>query len=97
MENVIFTSLTKEQLNSIIQTALVEVPNTFNELKNSSVEPPLTRKEAARFLKISLPTLWKWTKHGIIKSQVIAKRPYYTMSGLLEALANGSVQKYKKK
>lgn len=97
MENLIFTTLTTEQLRSIIHSALLEVPNTSNESKNSSVEPPLTRKEAAKFLKISLPTLWKWTKCGIIKSQVINKRPYYLMSNLLEALSKGTVLKYKKK
>lgn len=37
----------------------------------------ITRKEAAKLLKISLPTLSEWSKSGIVKSYRIATRVRY--------------------
>lgn len=46
----------------------------------------LTPKETAEFLKISLPTLWRWQKKGKVKCYGIAGTRYYKRSEVVESL-----------
>lgn len=46
----------------------------------------LTRIDAAKFLRISLPTLNDWTKNGIIKGYRIGNRVLYKSHEIEEAL-----------
>jgi excisionase family DNA binding protein len=45
----------------------------------------LTRQEAADFFGITLPTLHKWTKEGLIQAYDLGGRVYYKRSELLES------------
>ncbi|MGB1241669.1 MAG: helix-turn-helix domain-containing protein [Chitinophagales bacterium] len=46
----------------------------------------LTREEAARYLNVSLPTLWAWNKRSILPAHKIEGKVFYKMSDILKAL-----------
>lgn len=46
----------------------------------------LTRKEASKYLSVSLSTLKFWTDQGLIKSYQLGGRIYYKEVELFEAL-----------
>jgi hypothetical protein len=54
----------------------------------------LTRKEAATFLKISLPTLWSYTNIGVIKGFKIGSRVLYKLEDLEGNLNAIATSKY---
>ena len=62
-----------------------EIKETYVPQPTSEQEVFLTRKEAADFLKISLPTLDKWTRLGEIKSYKVVNQIRYKKQELGEA------------
>ena len=62
----------------------------INGLKVNSINNPevtlLSRKEVADFFNISLVTLHKWTKKGVVKSYKIGNKVRFKKSEVLEAL-----------
>lgn len=46
----------------------------------------LTRKQASKFLSISLTTLKTWTKNGLIQAYSLGGRIYYKRSELVNSL-----------
>lgn len=46
----------------------------------------LSREETRDYLKISFPTLCKWTAEGILKSYRLGGRVYYKQHEILKAL-----------
>jgi excisionase family DNA binding protein len=46
----------------------------------------LTRREAAEFFRISLPTLHKWTNEQLIRAYEIGGRVYYKRQELIRSL-----------
>ena len=46
----------------------------------------LTREEAAKYLSISLGTLWSWTKKGLFKSRRLGNKIYYLKADLKNAI-----------
>lgn len=76
-----------EDLPKAMQTVLDKLSQIEEELKDikenfqpkESVEL-LTREETAKFLKVSLTTLWDWRKKGILSNYRIGNRVYYKRS-----------------
>ena len=73
-----------EDLPSAMEQVLTKLSNLEEELKtikeNFQPKEPielLTREETAEYLKISLTTLWHWSKKGILPSYGIGNRVYY--------------------
>lgn len=58
-------------------------------------EKILSRNEAAKYLKISLPTLNVWTKQERVRSYRIGSRVYYKEGELIASLTVIDHQKYK--
>jgi excisionase family DNA binding protein len=56
----------------------------------------LSRKEVAKLLKITLPTLHDWTKLGRLKAYKIGSRVLYKPSEVQEALEKTQSFKHKK-
>jgi excisionase family DNA binding protein len=89
MAEQVFTSVPVEQLT----TALTEaVYNRVAPLLQSINKPEpetqlLTRKEAAKLLGVSLPTILDWTKSGKITGYRISSRIRYKRHELETALA----------
>ena len=48
----------------------------------------LTREETAKLLKVSLTTLWNWTKKGKIPAYGIGNRVYYKRGEIMNALVS---------
>ena len=63
-----------------------------NKLKNLNPQPEkeglklLSRKDTAKLLCISLPTLHDWTKTGIVKAHRIGNRILYKLEEVNDAL-----------
>lgn len=79
---VMITNAIDSRLKLIQPLATTQEPNTTNGL--------ITRREAAKRLRISLVTLDNWTKMGLIKAKRIGTRIRYTPKDIEEALKNAS-------
>ena len=74
-------------LEELIRKVVGEQLEEFR--KNNSIEKPdelLTREEACLLLKISLTSLWNWTKKGKLIAYGIGNRVYYKRGELIESL-----------
>jgi excisionase family DNA binding protein len=97
MAEIIIT--TPEQLKTVIlETVQNEMQRHFKAL--SPAEPAtvpqndlLTRKEAAKLLGVSFPTLNEWSKTGVITGYRIATRVRYKHSELVESLLQMQTKK----
>lgn len=76
-----------EDLPEAMETVLEKLSILEEELKaikqNFQPKEPielLTREETAKYLKVSLSTLWHWSKKGILLSYGIGNRVYYKRS-----------------
>lgn len=87
MDNVLFLQgLTSQEFQKMLISTLKQVIEPLMSTKESSSIELLTRKEAAQFLRISLPTLADWSKQGIIHAISIGGRVYYSISDIQNAL-----------
>ena len=84
MEKILLEKISAEELSNLVAE---KVGNKIKLLvpQKESVDL-ISRKEAARFLKISLPTLRKWTVRGLLISYKINGRIRYKKSEILTAL-----------
>ena len=87
-------TITSTQIQGIeakdLLTRFDKLNNRLDELQQT-VKPQtktilLTRKEVAKLLEISLPTLWTWTNKGILTSYRIGNKVRYKENEVLEAL-----------
>lgn len=88
MENAIMLhNLTPEDLEELLRKVVSEQLDEFR--KNTSTENPeelLTREEACLLLKISLTSLWNWTKKGKLMAYGIGNRVFYKRGELIQSL-----------
>ena len=54
--------------------------------KRNEEKSYLTRKEVSELLKISLPTLWRWTKDNKLQSYFIGSRILYQVDEVHNSL-----------
>ena len=85
MEKVMLTTLELSDIKKVVEEVIE------NKLKN--LNPPekeglklLSRKDTAKLLCISLPTLHDWTKTGIVKAHRIGNRILYKLEEVNGAL-----------
>lgn len=78
-------SLPTEQLEELIKRAIRE-ELSYLKVSTNSVSKFLSRKEAAKFLGVSLPTLGFWSKKGLVPSYRISSRVLYKLTDLEESL-----------
>jgi excisionase family DNA binding protein len=89
MSEHLFSSLPLEQLKAEISN---EIFNRIAPLIQSATKPKpetelLTRREAAKLLGVSLPTILDWTKTGKIIGYRIASRIRYKRNEIENALS----------
>jgi hypothetical protein len=88
MENAIMLhNFTPMDLEELIRKVVCEQLEEFR--KNNSIEKPdelFSREEACLLLKISLTSLWNWTKKGKLKAYGIGNRVFYKRGELIESL-----------
>ena len=90
MQNLFFSPISRDELKQdVSEIVKKEVQNlliVLQETKHHSPSNYLTRKETAKRLGISLPTLNDWTKTGKIAGYRIASRIRYKEDELEAAL-----------
>ena len=79
-----------DQLRLIIKEEFSVLNKELDEASvpadTSEAEELLTRNETAKLLKISLSTLWHWSKDGRLKAYGLGNRVYYKKSEILEKI-----------
>jgi hypothetical protein len=62
------------------------------EAKTNPVEQSerMNRREAAKFLDVSYPTMHLWTKKGVLKEHGQGRKKFYLKSELIEVLKQNS-------
>jgi excisionase family DNA binding protein len=90
MEQIILSGLTVEQLREMIVETFKEMYSLKEQIQKvpASMMPPkyITRKDTAKLLHISLPTLNDWTKDGTLKSYRIGTRILYKPEEVTETV-----------
>jgi excisionase family DNA binding protein len=90
----------------IQKTSLSELRTMIGETMEQYLRPVtidkkvstiLTRRDAAKMLNISLPTLHYWTKEGIVKGTRIGSCVRYRMTDIEAALVDIDSMKYKRR
>jgi excisionase family DNA binding protein len=83
MNQTIFISIPIEELIERLSSSLKDVLELDppDALTNEQSDW-LTRKQAAKYLSVSFPTLSEWTKQGLIKGHRISTRVRYRKSEL---------------
>jgi len=88
MENsIMLHNLAPNDLEELIRKVVIEQLEAFR--KNTSTENQdelLTREDTCLLLKISLTSLWNWTKKGKLKAYGMGNRVYYKRGELMESL-----------
>ena len=96
MENLRFEDLPKvasvmlEKLENL-EKHLIEIKENFQP---KEPEELMTREETAKYLKISLTTLWQWSKKGILPSYSIGNRVYYKRKEIDQSLIRVEVKQF---
>ncbi|MEM5565713.1 helix-turn-helix domain-containing protein [Psychroserpens sp. AS72] len=92
--------MTKVILNSIeLSDIRKEVEDIFAENLEHFIKPEkkenilMSRKDTAKYLCISLPTLHDWTKKGVVKAHRIGNRVLYKLNDIHSALNEVNVSK----
>jgi len=78
-------TLTLSQFEALVKHWFIQAQSTVMNDASSDSRQYFTRKEAAAMLYISLPTLHRYTKLGIISCKRIGTRILYSQSDLDEA------------
>lgn len=94
MDNkIIMISVSTEELKSIIEQA---VSSAVESITNKTPDPSelMTRKEAANYLGVCLPTLHEYSKKGIIPTYYIGTRVRYKRSELKAAMQKRQNKQY---
>ena len=87
MEQIILSTVSIKDFQSIIQNSMFEVLN-FKNVKTQHDEY-ITRNQAAEILGVSLPTLHIWTNKGLLQSYKINSRVRYNREEVLTFLRKG--------
>ncbi|MEW2921269.1 helix-turn-helix domain-containing protein [Muricauda sp. ANG21] len=73
-------------LEEAFEKALKRAVKEFINPPKSNDSDMFSRKETAKFLRISLPTLHDWTKEGLIRAYRIGNRVLYKKADIDQAL-----------
>ena len=85
-KNLFLSGLTPQEFQEMLINSLEQVIKPLVSAKESRSTELLTRKEAARLLRISLPTLADWTQQGNIHAIRMGRRVFYLVSDIQNAL-----------
>jgi excisionase family DNA binding protein len=83
-----FEGVVKEQMMTIISQALKQ-PSLFQTLPQEQEEKLMTADDAAEFLKVSKPTIYKMTSKGTMSFFKRGNRLYFTKKLLMDYVKEG--------
>lgn len=100
MTNQILVSIPLSEFETNLKDWVKDAISEANSKTKSEIPLPRetygTRKEVAKELKISLPTLHELTKKGIIKSYKISGRVLYKWEDVMRAVTEVRTSKYRR-
>ncbi len=96
MNEILLNGINVEQLLDKIGKLLDSRLKCNTPPKNETQSQYLSRKDVAKLLKISLPTLHEWTKLEWLKSYKIGSRVLYKLEEVQEAVTKVSNNKHKR-
>ena len=86
----------KIEVNGLDITALEEKLDTLINILSEQIAPEnkklITRRETAKILGVTLPTVIDWEKKGIITGYRIGNRIRYKEAEILEAVTNNKTR-----
>lgn len=88
-------NMIREELKQAIKEAMLEVSEDHCLISQQD-DIVLDRKEASEFLRISLPTLDRYSHLGILKGRKLGNKIIYKKSDLLQAGKTLAKKKFKK-
>lgn len=95
MNEVILSPIPLDTLRTLISESVKVEVEKFSSLSNHPQETELiTREQTSKILGISLPTLYSWTKLGILPSYRIGTRIRYKKSEVLDSVSKVESIKY---
>lgn len=80
-----------EELAELISEKLLHKLEVFKKELDKNEEVLLRREEVQKILKVSLVTIWNWTKIGLLKSYRLGNRIYYKKHEVLDSLQRTSM------
>ena len=96
MDNIILTTITRQHLvkeiTSEILDGIVELLK-IEKLNTHTTDELLTRKDVASLFKISLVSVYEWSKKGILKPHKIGSRVRFKRSEVMAAMIEMETQK----
>ena len=89
MEDFFLSSISKQSLRETLFEACKEliVPYVYSIVNDRDETEIITKKDAARFLKVTEKTIEEWTKQGVIPAYRIGYRVRYKKSELKKSLS----------
>ena len=88
----ILTSVPLRQLNTMISVAVKEALKSYQSLKddsNNQSEQLLTIQEAAKFLNLSVPTIYSKVSKGELHVMKRGKRLHFSRTELMQYIKDG--------
>jgi hypothetical protein len=86
-KTILLHNLTPDDLKQIIKEVFQsELAEFIKQIATEEPDELLNSEETCKFLKITLTTLWRWTKSGKVTCYGIGSRRYYKKNELLERL-----------
>lgn len=98
MKQVLFSQMSVDELKEIIGHSIQQSFQTLlatSEIQTKDEGEMLSRKDTAKLLKISLPTLHLLTKEGKVRGYRIGKRVLYKKSDIEKSLQEIHTKIYK--
>ena len=96
MGEVILQGITVNELMLRLDKLIGEKLEQTKQSEKPETDDYITRKEAAKLLRITLPTLHHWTKTGFLPSHKIQTRVLYKRADIQRIIASGSFQRHNK-
>jgi excisionase family DNA binding protein len=97
MKKILLEWTTQDELRTLVKDLLEE---SFQKFLKKPVESNttgyFTRHEVAKHLRISLPTLHEYTKHGIITGYRIGGRVLYKVAEIEKSVTAMNTLKYRR-
>ncbi|MEP0984941.1 helix-turn-helix domain-containing protein [Ekhidna sp.] len=87
-DEITLINLTIAELKDIVKTAVQEELKEIFEPASEDIDKLISRKEVAKFLKVSLPTLTKYVKNGTIPAHRIGNRILFKKQEVIDSLHN---------
>jgi len=96
MKSIILSELSVDEFKEILSESLKACNQTHISYSPEKETRYLTRKETAKILKISLPTLHEYTKSGFLKSYRLGKNIRYKRIDIENALLEIKHKKFRR-